>query len=657
MTIDKNDEPDLRTSEENNSQKSKQGFSDPSGQFPKLPYVFESSLNKATRSKIKHDLSIGGGLDGLSVDLPPMQESRYPYNNVMETVSGHVVEYDDTPGAERILIKHNSGSGIEMRTDGSMVMKTEANSVTSIAGSSKLIVEGDANMKFAGNLSLDVAGDLDLNVGGNINVNAAGNKSETISGSSRENVNGAKGSVVRGSRSETTVGTVTNTSLSGHNEIIKGSSRKSVDGDAIWGVSGSLKQTAEGQMILSTDDMDIGAQNLSVFGASGTIGGEGMVHYGVTYYGTSFYGDLRGTALQAVTADVTNSQNYPSDQVGSTSGYTADDDGTATASASSDTMDNYLNQSANGSMKISIDEGDYLKNIIDKTEQSGGISEKPLNIRETRSALRDPANMGNSTFTGYSVSAGTLSPNYSKGIPKTVGRISSSTPDVKIPYEPINENLIKSTRYTNSKNKDIQTFIPDPKYDPNRLDSTTPITGKIELSEGVKLSKFLGGTGDKVTLSHISTRDEKLALARQYALHASAINTVLKNRGEFKDHRLVVVDGLYKAGPSETITPDSINDRRQSGRTVVYELHNSKGEIDNEKTYDLALWWKDILNFDKLILSYDTFDPNCDMCTQLILEMPEVDADYNLTAKYKNELVTLFNNNIQGNELIEITEV
>lgn len=47
----------------------------------------------------------------------------YPNNKVTQTTSGHVIEIDDTPDAERIHIRHKSGSFIEFHPDGSIVIK------------------------------------------------------------------------------------------------------------------------------------------------------------------------------------------------------------------------------------------------------------------------------------------------------------------------------------------------------------------------------------------------------------------------------------------------------------------------------------------------------------------------------------------------------
>ena len=48
--------------------------------------------------------------------------ARYPFNHVYETESGHIMEYDDTPGFERISQFHRSGTNYEIDSSGT---KTE----------------------------------------------------------------------------------------------------------------------------------------------------------------------------------------------------------------------------------------------------------------------------------------------------------------------------------------------------------------------------------------------------------------------------------------------------------------------------------------------------------------------------------------------------
>ena len=50
-------------------------------------------------------------------------DSKYPYNNVQQTESGHVFEIDDTKGKERISEQHRSGTFYEIHPDGKKVEK------------------------------------------------------------------------------------------------------------------------------------------------------------------------------------------------------------------------------------------------------------------------------------------------------------------------------------------------------------------------------------------------------------------------------------------------------------------------------------------------------------------------------------------------------
>ena len=45
---------------------------------------------------------------------------QYPYNQVIKTRSGHVIEYDDTPGKERLSFMHKTGAFIEIDPDGNI---------------------------------------------------------------------------------------------------------------------------------------------------------------------------------------------------------------------------------------------------------------------------------------------------------------------------------------------------------------------------------------------------------------------------------------------------------------------------------------------------------------------------------------------------------
>ena len=100
--------------------------------------------------------------------------SRYPYNHVRETESGHLFESDDTPGAERIKESHRSGTYYEVFPDGSKVEKIVRDNFTvivghdkvNIQGSAVVTIEGDCNFYTKGNFTHQVDGDYNLLVKG-----------------------------------------------------------------------------------------------------------------------------------------------------------------------------------------------------------------------------------------------------------------------------------------------------------------------------------------------------------------------------------------------------------------------------------------------------------------------------------------------------------
>ena len=54
---------------------------------------------------------------------PITPKTTYPYNRVYKTETGHVKEYDDTEGEERIHEYHKSGSFYEIDKDGNKVTR------------------------------------------------------------------------------------------------------------------------------------------------------------------------------------------------------------------------------------------------------------------------------------------------------------------------------------------------------------------------------------------------------------------------------------------------------------------------------------------------------------------------------------------------------
>lgn len=164
-------------------------FGDPDKKYPLKDRLNEPDVNrlarndKATqtyRSSKGSSGSVSYGSGSWSQPGDPYN-ATYPNNKVIETTSGHVVEIDDTPGAERIHIRHKSGTYTEYHPSGDIVHYT-AGAEYSTSGPLNILVKGNAN--------LTVNGNANTKINGNENRNISGNVVETIGGSFTQNVSG-----------------------------------------------------------------------------------------------------------------------------------------------------------------------------------------------------------------------------------------------------------------------------------------------------------------------------------------------------------------------------------------------------------------------------------------------------------------------------------
>jgi len=97
---------------------------------------------------------------------------QYPFVHTHKTESGHVMEHDDTPGGERILQYHMSGTYDEMRHDGSRIAKTSNDNLVVVDGDNKLWVEGSGDVYVRGNIKVICLNDVHMEVAGRFELNA-----------------------------------------------------------------------------------------------------------------------------------------------------------------------------------------------------------------------------------------------------------------------------------------------------------------------------------------------------------------------------------------------------------------------------------------------------------------------------------------------------
>jgi hypothetical protein len=104
--------------------------------------------------------------------------SCYPFNHVRASESGHVEEWDDTPGAERLHKYHKSGTFEEIQTDGTKITKVVMDDYEIVAGEKNVLIHkrsdlsgGDLNITVEGNCRLLTMGSLVQEVRGNYHLN------------------------------------------------------------------------------------------------------------------------------------------------------------------------------------------------------------------------------------------------------------------------------------------------------------------------------------------------------------------------------------------------------------------------------------------------------------------------------------------------------
>jgi hypothetical protein len=99
--------------------------------------------------------------------------AKFPYDTVTETESGHLLEVDDTPGAERISNAHRSGTFDEVHPDGSKVTKIFKDNYHVIMKDDHVYVMGNCYLTVQGNVEQKVEGNYSIEVTGNYKVTAA----------------------------------------------------------------------------------------------------------------------------------------------------------------------------------------------------------------------------------------------------------------------------------------------------------------------------------------------------------------------------------------------------------------------------------------------------------------------------------------------------
>lgn len=167
-----------------------QGFCDPNDKYPLDDLLGQSDLNRLARNESTGDTilkdkkaSVESGVKtakGSWSEPQPPYAAKYPFNHVRESESGHIEEWDDTDGAERMHRYHKEGTFEEWHPDGAEVRKIIGDGYEIhlqdrnmlVKGNLNITVEGDANILSKGNLNLKSEKNIDLSARGKIKMYA-----------------------------------------------------------------------------------------------------------------------------------------------------------------------------------------------------------------------------------------------------------------------------------------------------------------------------------------------------------------------------------------------------------------------------------------------------------------------------------------------------
>lgn len=129
------------------------GFQDPNGIYPKTEYIDISDVNIRAREGDENatgdPIAVGQIAFGPEFNVPASPFAPvYPFNKVYESEAGHIIEVDDTDGAERLKWFHVSGTYKEIYPGGE--------AVEYYAGSRYIVTPEEAQLFYAleGNMNI-----------------------------------------------------------------------------------------------------------------------------------------------------------------------------------------------------------------------------------------------------------------------------------------------------------------------------------------------------------------------------------------------------------------------------------------------------------------------------------------------------------------------
>jgi len=242
-----------------------------------------------------------GGTSDSDTEFATEVSSKYPYNHVRAGECGHVEEWDDTPGAERLHTFHVSGTFEEIQADGSRITKIQGSDYEIVARDKDVLVSGNCNLTVMGDCKVKVKGTMVTEVDKDYHLNIKGDRRVYIGGNDCLSVNTDSKTAI-GGHHDLSVGKDDFLSIGG-NELIKitGTDTTMVTKDySLYCQSNITQASTMSSMYFAATTMDINSlMNMGISTATS------MDLYATTSMGIFSTGPMMQTSLSTYQLNVT----------------------------------------------------------------------------------------------------------------------------------------------------------------------------------------------------------------------------------------------------------------------------------------------------------------------------------------------------------------
>lgn len=201
---------------------------------------------------------------------PPAYSPKYPFNQVLETESGHSLEFDDTPGSERITLAHRTGSFQEYYPTGSKIEEIVRNNFKIVLCDDHVYIVGKAMVTVDSDVLIHASGDIYLEGGNNLDVKVSGKMNLSVG----EELNiKAKSLNIDITDDATLISKTQHLTASDELNVSGGSTKVSSDGELNLTAAGSGNFQAGGTMNLKGTSVKMGGGTVDVNGGIVKIDG------------------------------------------------------------------------------------------------------------------------------------------------------------------------------------------------------------------------------------------------------------------------------------------------------------------------------------------------------------------------------------------------